>query len=213
MNNNAFASAPWLNRNPTLSHGQRIANQGTAQSLATLADMQNRMNQRGGANGSGGGAGQSRVMDAHNRAFDLAELDRFRQMRDPADAFVMENLRDVATGANTPFNAETINNLRSVASDNTSAATAQQLRSLQGRPGDPGYESAKREIMARGQGRTQASDRDINTQARLSNFDATQDALSRIFGFNADRQRRITDADRFLIDLLRSQRASEDTGV
>ncbi len=209
-----------LGRGPNINTGhsstrtRNTVDRNNATSLAQLQHLQNQMNGVGfGGRQGGGDGGVGRVEQAHRRAFDLAELDRFRQMRDPADAFVMENLRDVATGENAPFNDETINNLRSVASDNSASAAAAQIKRLGGRPGDPGHEAARREIMSTRQARNQASDRDINTQARLQNFDAMQQALNRIFGFNADRQRRITDADRFLIDLLTSQRATLDTGI
>lgn len=145
-----------------------------------------------------------RQEDARNQLFGLAgaRVDELRN--DPTDQLILDTLRNRIQGEGLPFDDRTVNALLSDASEQAAAAEQAQLANLPGRPGDPAFEAARRELLAQRQGRLQDANRAINTQRSLTNFDAVTGALNQAAAVNAARNQAITGADRRLQDLLAS---------
>jgi len=128
---------------------------------------------------------------------------RVQELReDPTDQLILETLRGRISGQDVPFDDATVNALFSQASDQSASAAQAQQGRLRGRPGDASFESASREIMANRQLSNQQARQNIGTQRALTNFDAVTQALGQGGAFNQARNAQITDAERFLSQML-----------
>ncbi|MCK4500470.1 hypothetical protein KAU11_08225 [Candidatus Babeliales bacterium] len=156
------------------------------------------------------------VNDAHNRMYNIAQ-DRYdSSMNDPIDAMILEQLQGRAT-TDVPYDDKTINQL--ISQGNESAAASyqsdqRQLNNMAGQAGlnasDPAYIAMQRESRQRQNATNTNTRRDVQSEARVANYDAQGRGVNDLNRANQQQQNRRDNRGDRMIDLYSREEENKE---